>query len=111
VRTPKLVSAHESPSAIAGELVDVDSFAALAAAGRRRAGRAADPPDLRERLPGILRVRRAKRQRRRVHSQRVRAYRDELERAGRSPATIAKHLSALRTLAPALGWGCDHICA
>ena len=29
---------------------------------------------------------------------RVRAYRDELERAGRSPATIAKHLSALRTL-------------
>ena len=34
---------------------------------------------------------------------RVRAYRDELERAGRSPATIAKHLSALRTLAAALG--------
>lgn len=36
-------------------------------------------------------------------SERVRAYRDELERAGRSPATIAKHLSALRTLAAALG--------
>lgn len=35
--------------------------------------------------------------------ERVRAYRDELERAGRSPATIAKHLSALRTLAAALG--------
>ena len=33
----------------------------------------------------------------------MRAYRDELERAGRSPATIAKHLSALRTLAAALG--------
>lgn len=32
----------------------------------------------------------------------VRAYRDTLERAGRSPATIAKHLSALRTLAAAL---------
>jgi integrase len=31
----------------------------------------------------------------------VRAYRDQLERAGRSPATVAKHLSALR--AEALG--------
>ena len=36
-------------------------------------------------------------------SEHVRAYRDELEHAGRSPATIAKHLSALRTLAAALG--------
>ena len=33
----------------------------------------------------------------------VRAYRDELERTERSPATISKHLSALRTLATALG--------
>ncbi|MGI8862963.1 MAG: tyrosine-type recombinase/integrase [Solirubrobacteraceae bacterium] len=33
----------------------------------------------------------------------VRAWRDRLERQGRSPATIAKHLSALRTLADALG--------
>jgi site-specific recombinase XerD len=33
----------------------------------------------------------------------VRAYRDQLERAGRSPATVAKHLSALRGLADALG--------
>jgi site-specific recombinase XerD len=32
----------------------------------------------------------------------VRAYRDQLERAGRTPATIAKHLSALRQLATAL---------
>jgi integrase/recombinase XerD len=32
----------------------------------------------------------------------VRAYRDQLEHAKRSPATIAKHLSALRTLAQAL---------
>ena len=32
----------------------------------------------------------------------VRAYRDALERTGRSPATIAKHLSALRMLAAAL---------
>ena len=32
----------------------------------------------------------------------VRAYRDQLERAGRSPATVAKHLSALRGLAEAL---------
>jgi len=33
----------------------------------------------------------------------VRAYRDQLEQHGRSPATIAKHLSALRALAAALG--------
>ena len=33
----------------------------------------------------------------------VRAYRDQLEQHGRSPATIAKHLSALRALATALG--------
>jgi integrase len=35
----------------------------------------------------------------------VRTYRDALERAGRSPATVAKHLSALRRLADALGAG------
>jgi site-specific recombinase XerD len=33
----------------------------------------------------------------------VRAYRDALEHAGRSPANVAKHLSALRGLAEALG--------
>jgi integrase/recombinase XerC len=33
----------------------------------------------------------------------VRAYRDALERCGRSPATVAKHLSELRGLADALG--------
>jgi hypothetical protein len=33
----------------------------------------------------------------------VRAYRDHLEQAGRSPAAVAKHLSALRALADALG--------
>jgi site-specific recombinase XerD len=33
----------------------------------------------------------------------VRAYRDALERCGRSPATVAKHLSALRGLADGLG--------
>jgi len=33
----------------------------------------------------------------------VRRYRDRLEQAGRSPATVAKHLSALRGLAEALG--------
>jgi integrase/recombinase XerD len=32
----------------------------------------------------------------------VRSYRDQLERAGRTPATVAKHLSALRQLAQAL---------
>ena len=35
-------------------------------------------------------------------AQAVRSYRDQLERAGRTPATIAKHLSALRQLAQAL---------
>jgi site-specific recombinase XerD len=35
----------------------------------------------------------------------VRAYRDALEYAGRSPATVAKHLSALRALADSLGAG------
>jgi len=35
----------------------------------------------------------------------VRAYRDALEHAGRSPATVAKHLSAPRGLADALGAG------
>jgi site-specific recombinase XerC len=34
--------------------------------------------------------------------ERVRSYRDQLERAGRTPATVAKHLSALRQLAQAL---------
>ncbi len=32
----------------------------------------------------------------------VRAYRDQLEHAGRTPATVAKHLSALRQLAAAI---------
>jgi hypothetical protein len=32
----------------------------------------------------------------------VRAYCDQLERGGRTPATVAKHLSALRQLAQAL---------
>jgi site-specific recombinase XerD len=34
--------------------------------------------------------------------EKVHSYRDRLERAGRAPATIAKHLSALRQLAQAL---------
>jgi len=38
-----------------------------------------------------------------VTSESVRAYRDALEHTGRTPATIAKHLSALRGLAAALG--------
>lgn len=38
-----------------------------------------------------------------LHAQSVRAWRDSLEARGSSPATIAKHLSALRTLADALG--------
>ena len=43
--------------------------------------------------------------------ERVRTSRYELERAGRSPATIAKHFSALRTLAAALGTdGVRNVC-
>src|SRR3954447_1882141 len=38
-----------------------------------------------------------------VTAEAVRGYRDQLELAGRSPATVAKHLSALRSLADALG--------
>jgi len=38
-----------------------------------------------------------------LNAESVRAWRDFLEAQGRSPATIAKHLSALRTLADALG--------
>jgi len=38
-----------------------------------------------------------------LNAESVRAWRDWLEAQGRSPATIAKHLSALRTLADALG--------
>ena len=37
----------------------------------------------------------------------VRAYRDALEQAGRTPATIAKHLSAVRGLAAAVGAHAD----
>jgi site-specific recombinase XerD len=37
----------------------------------------------------------------------VRAYRDQLEHVGRTPATVAKHLSALRGLAEALGADVD----
>jgi site-specific recombinase XerD len=37
----------------------------------------------------------------------VRAYRDALEHANRTPATIAKHLSAIRGLAAAVGADAD----
>ncbi|MGI8557864.1 MAG: site-specific integrase [Solirubrobacteraceae bacterium] len=40
-----------------------------------------------------------------VTAEAVRAYRDQLEQAGCLPATVAKHLSALRGLAEALGVG------
>lgn len=38
-----------------------------------------------------------------VTAERVRAYRHLLEGAGRSPATVAKHIAALRCLAAAIG--------
>jgi len=107
VSVPQLVDDHESLAdlrdAVVGELVDVDSLAARAAAVAADQG----APLTRQTYAGVYRAFcvfvgpdagvDA------FTGERVRAYRDELERAGRSPATIAKHLSALRTLAAALG--------
>jgi Phage integrase, N-terminal SAM-like domain len=88
---------------VVGELVDPRSLAALA----EEIARQQAAPLTREAYAGVYRA----------YSQfagpgagpdalnaeRVLAYRDQLERAARSQATIAKHLSALRTLAAALG--------
>ncbi len=86
-----------------GELVDPDSLAARAAAVAADQG----APLTRQTYAGVYRAFCAfvgpDAGAEEFTGDRVRAYRDELERAGRSPATIAKHLSALRTLAAALG--------
>lgn len=88
---------------VSGELVDVDSLAARAAAVAADQG----APLTRQTYASVYRAFTAflgpDADADAFTSERVRAYRDELERAGRSPATIAKHLSALRTLAAALG--------
>ena len=102
MRVAELVQHTEVPP-VAGELVDVDSLAARAAVVAADQG----APLTRQTYASVYRAfcrfvgpdARADA----FTSERVRAYRDELERAGRSPATIAKHLSALRTLAIALG--------
>lgn len=87
----------------AGELVDIESLAARAAAVAADQG----APLTRQTYASVYRAFCAF-----VGpdagvdaftGERVRSYRDELERTGRSPATIAKHLSALRTLAAAFG--------
>jgi len=90
-------------TAIAGELVDPAGLAARAAevAARQRS------PETRRTYAAVYRAfgvflgpDAAPDD---VTAEAVRAYRDALERAGRSPATVAKHLSALRGLAEALG--------
>ena len=85
------------------DVVDVDSLAARAAAVAADQG----APLTRQTYAGVYRAFCAfvgpDAGAEAFTGERVRAYRDELERAGRSPATIAKHLSALRTLAAALG--------
>ena len=91
------------PASALGELVDPGSLAALAEEIARRQ----PAPLTREAYAGVYRAYSrfagAGAGPDALNPERVRAYRDQLERAGRSQATIAKHLSALRTLAGALG--------
>ena len=88
---------------VVGELVDPGSLAALAEEIARQQG----APLTREAYAGVYRAYShfagASAGPDALNAERVRAYRDQLERSGRSQATIAKHLSALRTLAAALG--------
>ena len=95
--------ASATPSSVAGELV-VDGALAIAAAGV-----AADQPAVltRSTYAGVYKAFCAflgpGADRDELTRENVRAYRSSLEASGKSPATIAKHLSALRTLAAALG--------
>jgi hypothetical protein len=87
---------------VVGELVDPGSLAALAEEIPRQQA----TPLTREAYAGVYRAyatSSASAPSLTRNPGRVRAYRDQLERAGRSQATIAKHLSVLRTLAAALG--------
>jgi len=108
-RQRQLTSPHVPavlPTALAGEILDPDSLAARAAevASRQRS------PETRRTYATVYRAFVAFTGSPAVADgltpEAIRGYRDALERAGRSPATIAKHLSALRTLAEALG--ADH---
>jgi len=96
-------SAPTPATAVAGELVDPGALGARAAevAARQRS------PETRRTYAAVYRAFGAflgpEATPDDVIAEIVRAYRDALERAGRSPATVAKHLSALRGLAEALG--------
>jgi integrase/recombinase XerD len=96
------IESISNASVARGELVDVESLAARAA----EVARQQPAPLTRQTYAGVYR---AYCEFVGPHAgpdaltpERVRAYRDRLEASGRSPATIAKHLSALRTLAGAL---------
>jgi site-specific recombinase XerC len=88
---------------VVGEVLDPGSLAALAEEIARQQG----APLTREAYAGVYRAYSnfagAGAGPDALNADRVRAYRDQLERQGRSQATIAKHLSALRTLASELG--------
>ena len=89
-------------AAVSGEVIDPRGLAARAA---EVAARQRSPETRRTTRPCIARSRRSSvaRAAEDLTPEAVRAYRDALERCGRSPATVAKHLSALRGLADALG--------
>ncbi len=90
------------PAAAVGEVLDPGGLAALAAevAARQRS------PETRRTYAAVYRsfctFLGPKASAAALTPAALRTYRDGLERAGRSPATIAKHLSALRGLAAAL---------
>ena len=98
-----VLEARTSPPALAGELVDAGALAALAAeaAARQRS------PETRRTYAAVYRSFGAFLGPDAIPEgltpEAVRRHRDLLEQAGRSPATVAKHLSALRGLAEALG--------
>jgi site-specific recombinase XerD len=95
-------TAVAATSAVTGELLDPASLATRAAevAARQRS------PETRRTYAAVYRGFGAflgpDATAEELTSETVRSYRDQLERAGRTPATIAKHLSALRQLAASL---------
>jgi integrase/recombinase XerD len=103
VMEQRVAEVVQQRSRLVGELVDAESLAARAAAVAAEQG----APLTRQTYASVYRAFCAfvgpDAGADAFTSEQVRAYRDELEGAGRSPATIAKHLSALRTLAATLG--------
>ena len=95
-------AATPPPTAVVGELLDSARLAARAAeiAARQRS------PETRRTYAAVYRIfctfLGPEPTAEDLTPETVRSYRDQLERAGRTPATIAKHLSALRQLAQAL---------